>query len=62
MNNSVYGRTLENVRKHVNVRLVTDEKELLKLASKPIKYGSKAKLLFTDMDSLTYEITAEDVF
>ena len=26
------------------------------------KYGNKAKLLFTDMDSLTYEIEAEDVY
>ena len=26
------------------------------------KYGNKAKLLFTDTDSLTYEIEAEDVF
>ena len=64
MNNSVYGRTLENVWKRVDVRLVTDEKKLIKLASIPIciKYGSKAKLLFTDTDSLTYEITAEDVY
>ena len=26
------------------------------------KYGDRAKLLFTDMDSLTYEIEAEDVY
>ena len=26
------------------------------------KYGNRARLLFTDMDSLTYEIEAEDVY
>lgn len=112
MNNSVFGKTMENIRKRVDVRLVTDEKKLLKLASKPTyvsskifnenlvavhkiketltldrpayvgmcildlsktlmydfhynyikkNYGNKAKLLFTDTDSLTYEIEAEDV-
>ena len=112
MNNSVFGKTMENLRKRVDVRLVTDEKKLTKLASKPTyvsskifnenlvavhkiketltlnrpayvgmcildlskmlmydfhynyikkKYGDKARLLFTDTDSLTYEIEAEDV-
>ena len=113
MNNSVFGKTMENIRKRVDVRLVTDEKKLLKLTSKPTyvsskifnenlvavhkikekltlnrpayvgmcildlsktlmynfhynyikdKYGDKAKLLFTDTDSLTYEIEAKDVY
>ena len=113
MNNSVFGKTMENIRKRVDVRLVTDENKLLKLASRPTyvsskifnknlvavhrtketltlnrpayvgmcildlsktlmydshynyikdKYGDKAKLLFTDTDSLTYEIEAEDVY
>ena len=113
MNNSVFGKTMENLRKPVDVRLVTDEKKLTKLASKPTyvsskifndnlvavhkiketltlnrptyvgmcildlsktlmydfhhnyiktKYGDKAKLLFTDTDSLTYEIESEDVY
>ena len=113
MNNSVFGKTMENLRKRVDVRLITDEKKLLKLVSKPTyvsskifnenlvavhkiketltlnrpayvgmcildlsktlmykfhynfikkKYGNKAKLLFTDTDSLTYEIEAEDVY
>ena len=113
MNNSVFGKTMENIRKRVDVRLVTDGKKLLKYASKPTyvsskifnenlvavhkiketltlnrpayvgmcildlsktlmydfhynyiknKYGEKAKLLFTDTDSLTYEIEAEDVY
>ena len=113
MNNSVFGKTMENLRKRVDVRLITDENKLLKLSSKPTfvsskifnenlvavhkiketltlnrpayvgmcildlsktlmydfhynyiqkKYGDKAKLLFTDTDSLTYEIEAEDVY
>ena len=113
MNNSVFGKTMENIRKRVDVRLVIDEKKLLKYASKPTyvsskiinenlvaihkiketitlnrpayigmcildlskthmykfhynhikkKYGDKSKLLFTDTDSLTYEIEAEDVY
>ena len=113
MNNSVFGKTMENIRKRVDVRLVTDEKKLLKLTSKPTyvsskifnenlvavhkiketltlnrpayvgmcildlsktlmydfhynyikkNYKEKAKLLFTDTDSLTYEIEAEDVY
>ena len=113
MNNSVFGKTMENIRKRVEVRLVKDEKKLLKMTSKPTyvsskifnedlvavhkikeilslnrpayvgmctlglsktlmydfhynyikqKYGSKAKLLFTDTDSLCYEIGAEDVY
>ena len=113
MNNSVFGKTMENIRKRVDVRLVTDENKLLKMTSKPTyvsskifnenliavhkiketltlnrpayigmcildlsktlmydfhynyiksKYGDKAKLLFTDTDSLTYEIATEDVY
>ena len=103
---------MENLRKRVDVKLVTDEKKLLKLTSKPTyvsskiftenlvvirkiketltlnrpayvgmcildlsktlmyefhynyikkKYNDKVKLLFTDTDSLTYEIETEDV-
>ena len=113
LNNSVFGKTMENIRKRVDVRLITDEKKLLKMASKPTyvsnkifnenlvavhkiketltlnrpayvgmcildlsktlmydfhynyikkKYGDKAELLFTDTDSLTYEIEANDVY
>ena len=113
MNNSVFGKTMENLRKRVDVRLVTGKEKLLKLASKPTyvsckifnenlvavhkiketltlnrpayvgmcildlsktlmydfhynyiknKYGDKAKLLFTDTDSLTYEIETEDAY
>ena len=113
MNNSVFGKTMENLRSRVDVRLVTSKQKLLKLASKPTfvsskilndnlvavhkiketltlnkpayvgmcildlsktlmydfhynyiknKYGDKAKLLFTDTDSLTYLVQAEDVY
>ena len=113
MNNSVFGKTMENIRKRVDVRLVTSKEKLLKLASKPTyvsskifnenlvavhkiketltlnrpayvgicildlsktlmydfhynyikhKYGNKAKLLFTDTDSLTYEIETKDAY
>ena len=113
MNNSVFGKTMENLRKWVDVRLMTNEKKQDKLTSKPTyvsskifnenlmavhkiketltlnrpayvgmcildlsktlmydfhynyikkKYGDKARLLFTDTDSLTYEIEAEDVY
>ena len=113
MNNSVFGKTMENIRKRVDVRLVCDAKKLTKLVSKPTfvsskiinedmvivhkikeciklnkpayvgmsildlsktlmydfhynyikkKYSAKAKLCFTDTDSLTYEIETEDVY
>ena len=113
MNNSVFGKTMEKIRKRVDVRLVTSKEKLLKLASKPTymsskifnenlvavhkiketltlnrpayagmcildlsktlmydfhynyiksKYGDKAELLFTDTDSLTYEIETKDVY
>ena len=113
MNNSVFGKTMENLRKRVDVRLVTNKEKLLKLSSKPsyvsskifnenlvaihkiketllmnrpafvgacildlsktfmydfhynyikCKYGDKAKLLFTDTDSLTYEIETPDAY
>ena len=113
MNNSVFGKTMENIRNRVNVKLVNTQERLKKLAAKPNfkshkifsenlvsvhmkktsllmnkpvylgmcildlsktvmfdfhynyikkKYGDKAKLLFTDTDSLMYEIETEDFY
>ena len=113
MNNAVFGKTMENLRKRVDVKLITNENKFLKMTSKPTyvsskifnenlvavhkiketltlnrpaylgmcildlsktlmydfhynyikkKYENKAKLLFTDTDSLTYEIKVEDVY
>ena len=113
MNNSIFGKTMENLRKRIDIRLVTNVDQFIKLTSKPTfvsskifnknlvavhkiketlklnrpayvgmsildlsktlmydfhynyikkEYGSIAKLLFTDTDSLTYEIETEDVY
>ena len=111
MINSVYGKTIENLQKRINVRLVNNEKGFLKYTSRPthithkifdknyaaihkiksvltlnkpidvgftvlelskwlmydfhynfIKKLFDAAVLFTDTDSLTYEIKSEDVY
>ena len=41
MNNSVFGKTMENIRKRVNIKLITNKKQLLKWASKPTYINSK---------------------
>ena len=113
MNNSVFGKTMENIRNRVDVKLVNTEEKFKKLVAKPNfrsrkifsenlisvhmkktsltmnkpvylgmcildlsktimfdfhynyikpKYGDKANLLFTDTDSLMYEIQTEDFY
>ena len=113
MNNSVFEKTIENVKNYVNDELVTNEKQARKLICKPnfvhrnifcdnlsaihmgktkvvlnnpiyvgmavldlsktlmykfhyeyIKaiYGDRAKLLFTETDSLMYEIKTDDFY
>ena len=113
MNNSFFGKTIENIRKRQNIHLVDNRKKALKLSSRPNfdrctifdsnliavhmkktevyfnkpvyvgqsildlsktlmfdfhynyikkKYGKKSELLFTDTDSLMYEIKTKDFY
>ena len=111
MINFVYGKTMENLRKRINVRLINNAKDFLKYTSRPtyithkifvkdyaaiheikpvlilnkpiyvgfsvlelskwlmhdfhhnfIKKNFNAELLFTDTDSLTYEIKSENAY
>ena len=41
MNNAVFGKTMENERKHRNIRLVTTEKRRNYLVSEPNYYTAK---------------------
>ena len=50
MINSVYGKTMENLKKRINVRLINNAKDYNKYVSKPVfvsqKICSKNLLLF----------------
>ena len=41
MNSSVFGKTMENVRKHRDIKLVTTEERRDKLASEPNYHTTK---------------------
>ena len=41
MINSVYGKTMENLRKRINVRLLNNEKYFLKYTSRPTHITDK---------------------
>ena len=41
MNNSVFGKSVENVRNHRNIKLVTSDKRRKRLVSEPNYYSNK---------------------
>ena len=65
MNNSLFGKTMKNVRKHRDIKLVTTEEKRIKLFwydyVKP-KYKDKAKLCYMDTDSFVIDIFTKDFF
>ena len=57
MINSVYGRTMENLRKRINVRLLNNGEDFLKYTSKPTNVTSKPTnviLLFMKLNQFQY--------
>ena len=53
MINSVYGKTMENLRKRINVRIVNNEKHFLKYTSRPTYISHK---IFAENNAAIYEI------
>ena len=52
MNNSVFGETMENIRKHRGIKIVTTEEKRIKLVSQPNYQTTKQfseKLLAIEM-------------
>ena len=57
MNNSVFGKTMENVRNHRNIKLVTTNKQRSKLASEPNYHSTK----YISKDLLIMEMKKTEV-
>ena len=53
MINSVYGKTIENVRKRINVKLIKNEIDFLKYTSRPTYITHK---IFGEDNAATHEI------
>ncbi|XP_053595337.1 uncharacterized protein LOC128667793 [Microplitis demolitor] len=77
MNNAVFGKTMENVRKHKDVQLKTEwegrfgVKELIRkpnfhsltMFDKDMNFkNDESKLMYTDTDSLIYHFTVPDIY
>ena len=41
MNNSVFGKTMKNVRNHIDIKLITSEKRRKRLVSEPNYHSCK---------------------
>ena len=41
LNNAVYGKTMENIRKRIKIRITSNDKDFLKYASRPTYIGHK---------------------
>ena len=55
MNNSVFGKTMDNVRKHRDIKLVTTDKKRNQLVSEPNYHTKKyfsENLLATEMKNI----------
>ena len=58
LNNSFYGKTMENVRKHRDIRLVNNKNRRSKIASEPNYNGTK----YISEDFLIMELKKRDVY